>query len=59
MLNKNDDALKYIRQGLEAVRRIKDKNIPFNKSSIPGIQSGTQHLDDTEKMLLAMENEFS
>jgi hypothetical protein len=59
MLNKNEDALKYIHQGLEAIRRIKEKNIPFHKSSIPSIQSGAQHLDDTEKMLLAMENDFS
>lgn len=59
MLNKKEDALKYVRQGLEAIKRIKGKNIPFHKSSIPGIQSGAQHLDDTEKMLLAMENDLS
>lgn len=59
MLNKNADALKYVRQGLEAIKRIKEKNIPFHKSSIPSIQSGAQHLDDTEKMLLGMENNFS
>jgi len=59
MLNKNEDALKYVRQGLDVIRRIKEKNIPFHKRSIPGIQSGAQHLDDTKKMLLAMEKEFS
>jgi len=58
-LNKHEDALKYVRKGLEVIRRIKEKNIPFHKISIPGIQSGAQHLDDTEKMLLAMENDFS
>ncbi len=59
MFNKNEDALKYVRQGLKVIKRIKEKNIPFHKSSISVIQSGAQHLDDTEKMLLAMENDFS
>jgi tetratricopeptide (TPR) repeat protein len=59
MLNKKDDALKYIQHGLEAIRRLKDKNMPFHKSSIPGIQNAAQHLDDTEKMLLAMQSELS
>lgn len=56
MLNKNGDALSYIRKGLEVIRRIKGENIPFHESTIPGIQSGAQYLDDTEEMLLAMEN---
>lgn len=59
MLNKNEEALKYVRQGLETIKQIKEKNIPFHKSSIPGIQGGAQHLDDTERILLAMENDFS
>jgi hypothetical protein len=59
MLNKNEDALKYVHLGLKAIRQIKEMNIPFHKSSIPGIQNGAQNLDDTEKILLAIENEFS
>lgn len=59
MLNKNEDALKYVRQGLEVIKRIKEEDIPFHKSSIPSIQNGAQYLDDNEKMLLTMENELS
>ncbi len=58
MLNKKTDALAFVHQGLAAIKRIKEKNIPFNKSSIPGIQSGAQHIDETEKMLLEMENDL-
>jgi tetratricopeptide (TPR) repeat protein len=59
MLKKNADALKYVRQGLEAIKRIREENIPFHKSSVPAVQSGAEQLDDIEKMLLAMKNEFS
>ena len=58
MLNKNTDALKFVHQGLAAIKRIKEQNIPFHKSSISGIQNGAQHIDDTEQMLLAMEKDL-
>ena len=59
VLNKNEDALRFIDQGLNAIKRIKESKIPFQMSNIPDIQNTPQHLDDTEKMLLAMKSEFS
>lgn len=59
MVNKNDDALSFIQQGLRAIERIKKSDVPFHKSNIAGIQNAAQHLDDTEKLLLAMKNDFS
>lgn len=59
MFNKNDEALNYVQQGLKAIEKIKESNIPFHKSNIAGIQNTDQHLDDTKKLLLALENDFS
>jgi len=59
MFNKNDEALSFVQQGLIAIERIKESDIPFHKSNIAGIQKTDQHLDDTKKMLLALENDFS
>ena len=59
ILNKNADALRFIKQGLEAIKRLKGSNIPFHRSSISGIQNAAQHLDDIEKMLLTMKRDLS
>ncbi len=59
MFNKNDEALDFVQQGLRAIERIKESDIPFHKSSIAGVQNAAQHLDDTEEQLLALENDFS
>ncbi len=59
MLNKNEDALKFVNQGLDAIKLIKESKVPFEKSNIPEIQNAEQHLSATEKMLLTMKNEFS
>lgn len=59
MLNKNDEALSFVQQGLRAIERIKESDVPFHKSNIPEIQNTAQHLDDTEKLLLALERDFS
>jgi len=59
MFNKNDEALSFVRQGLRAIERIKESDIPFHKSNIAGIQNAAQHLDDTKKLLLTLENDFS
>jgi hypothetical protein len=58
MLKKRDDALKFVHQGLKAVERIRASNIPFETSNIAGIKNTAQHLDDAERMLLALEKDF-
>jgi hypothetical protein len=58
MVNRKDDALKFVRQGLEAINRIRESNVPFHKSNIPDVQNAAQHFADTERMLLAMAREF-
>ena len=59
MLNKNDDALEFVQQGLRAIERIKESNTPFHRSSIASVQNATQYLDDTEEMLLGLKSDFS
>lgn len=59
MLNKNENALQFIDQGLDAIKFFKESKVPFEKSNIPEIRNSEQHLDTIEKMLLTMKNEFS
>jgi len=59
MFNKKDEALGLVRQGLEAIERIKESDIPFHKSNIAGIKNTDQNLDDTKNLLLVLENDFS
>lgn len=59
MLNNNSDALRFIKKGLEAIKKIKERNIPFHKSNISSIKNVSQDLDDTEQMLLAMKSDLS
>ncbi len=59
MFNKKDDALSFVQQGLKAIERIKESDIPFHKSNISEIKNTAQHLDDTEELLLSLERDFS
>ncbi|MFA7348948.1 MAG: hypothetical protein WCZ86_14430 [Desulfurivibrionaceae bacterium] len=59
MLNKNDEALRFVQQGLMAINRIKESKAPFHKSNIPEIQNAAQLLDNSEEILLALEKDFS
>lgn len=59
MLNKNDEALNFVQQGLMAINRIKESKVPFHKSNIAEIQNATQWLDNTEEILLALQKDFS
>ncbi len=59
MLNKNDEALNFVQQGLRAIKRIKESKFPFHKSNIPEIQNTAQQLDITEELLLELERNFS
>ena len=59
MFNKKDEALNYVHQGLKAIERIKEKNIPFHKSSMAEIQNADRHIEDAKKLLLTLEKDFS
>ena len=59
MLNKNDEALSFVQQGLSAIKRIRESDVPFHKSNITGIQNAAQHLADTEELLLTLKRDFS
>lgn len=59
MLNKNDEALRFVQQGLMAINRIRESKAPFHKSNIPEIQNAAQLLDNAEEILLALEKDFS
>lgn len=58
MMNADDDALKYVRQGLKAINNLNESNVPFHKSNDENIRNTQQHLDATEKLLLDMERDF-
>jgi hypothetical protein len=58
LFKKNNEALNFVQQGLGAIKRIRESKVPFHKSNIPGIQNATQHLDNTEKLLMALEKDF-
>lgn len=59
LLDKNDEALYFVQQGLAKIERIRESNVPFHKSNIQSIQNATQHLDALEKSLLAFKKELS
>ncbi len=59
LLNKDEEALGFVRQGLGAIKRIKESNPPFHKSSIPSIQNAAQDLDAAEKFLLEFAKKLS
>jgi hypothetical protein len=59
MLNKNDEALSFVQQGLRAINRIKESKVPFHKSNIPEIQNAAQQIDKAEELLLALEKDLS
>jgi hypothetical protein len=59
IINKNDEALDFVNQGLKAIKKIKDIDAPFHKSSLPEIKNAAQHIDETENILLALKKEFT
>jgi len=54
VVNKNEDAMNYINEGLEVISEIREQHIPFHKSLTSAIQSSSQQLDIMEQMLLEM-----
>jgi hypothetical protein len=58
-LNKVEEARDFARQGLAAIERIQESNVPFHKSNLPGIQNTAQYLDDTKNFLLGFVDNLS
>ncbi len=56
--NKYREAIDYIDQGLNAIRRIREMNAPFEKSKFEEIRNTPKHLEDTEQLLTRLKRDF-
>ena len=51
ILNKSEDVLKYARQGLAVIQKIKESNVPFNLSKDENIKNSLQAFEEIENHL--------
>ena len=54
MLHKHDEAILFAKQGLAAIKRIRESDFPFHLSSIQEINNAPNHINQTETILLSV-----
>lgn len=58
LLNKKEEALDYIRQGLDIIKHLNENGASFHESSIPEVQGFRHAIDESERMLLEMKKDL-
>jgi len=53
-----EDGLKYARQGIAAIQEIRKSNVPFHLSDIDVIKNADETMDDIEKTLRQLEEDY-
>jgi hypothetical protein len=58
LIEKFDDGLKYARQGIAKIQEIRKSNVPFHLSDIDVINNACETMDDIEKTLRKLEEDY-
>jgi hypothetical protein len=53
-----EDGLKYVRQGITAIQEIRKSNVPFHLSDIDVIKNADETMDDIEKTLRQLGEDY-
>jgi hypothetical protein len=58
LIKKFEDGLKYARQGIAVIQEIRKSNVPFHLSDIDVIKNADETMDDIEKALRQLEEDY-
>jgi len=57
-IGKFEDGLKYARQGIVAIQKIRGSNVPFHVSDIDLIKNADETMDNIENTLRQLEKDY-